>query len=129
MAGVPETLRKGSCLPQHVNLPYMQEGEREGIFEGDLGGGAAAGPVERPGSAAASGPCDLPTRGAAAAGLLPSPSLTVPQPSTLRLTPLLCKEGRGEVECWLFYPTQPPLTKGRRQLRVRVSSPFMNNPG
>ena len=59
----------------------------------------------------------------------PSPSLTVPQPSTLRLTPLLCKEGRGEVECRRLYPTQPPLTKGRRQLRVRVSSPFMNNPG
>jgi hypothetical protein len=38
MAGVPETLRTGSCLPQHVNLPYMQEGEREGIVEGDLGG-------------------------------------------------------------------------------------------
>ena len=45
-----------------------------------------------------------------------------------RLIPLLCKEGRGEVECRLLYPTQP-LTKGRRQLRVRVSSPFMNNPG
>lgn len=52
MAGVPETLRTGSCLPQHVNLPYMQEGEREGIVEGDLGG-AAAGPGEHPGSAAA----------------------------------------------------------------------------
>jgi hypothetical protein len=38
MAGVPETLRTGSCLPQHVNLPYMQEGEREGIVEGDLVG-------------------------------------------------------------------------------------------
>ena len=38
MAGVPETLRMGSCLPQHVNLPYMQKGEREGIVEGDLGG-------------------------------------------------------------------------------------------
>jgi len=46
-----------------------------------------------------------------------------------RLIPLLCKEGRGEVECRRLYPTWPPLTKGRRQLRVRVSSPFMNNPG
>src|SRR3989337_1701122 len=56
------------------------------------------------------------------------------------LTPLLCKEGRGEVECRRLYPTQPPLTKGRkvkgapptkgrRQRQVRVSSPFMNNPG
>src|SRR3990172_9473791 len=61
--------------------------------------------------------------------VIASSSLTVPQPSTLRLTPLLCKEGRGEVECRRLYPTQPPLTKGRRQLRVRVSSPFMNNPG
>src|SRR3990172_708173 len=68
-----------------------------------------------------------------------SSSLTVPQPSTRRLTPLLCKEGRGEVEGPLLYPTSPPLTKGReiegpltkgrRQLRVRVSGPFMNNPG
>lgn len=38
MAGVPETLRTGSCLSQHVNLPYMQEGERLVIVEGDLGG-------------------------------------------------------------------------------------------
>ena len=30
MAGVPETLRTGSCLSQRVNLPYMQEGERGG---------------------------------------------------------------------------------------------------
>ncbi len=29
--------------------------------------------------------------------------------------PLLCKEGRGEVESRLLYPTQPPLTKGRRE--------------
>ncbi len=28
--------------------------------------------------------------------------------------PLLCKEGRGEVEGVSLYPTQPPLTKGRR---------------
>jgi hypothetical protein len=34
VAGVPETLRTGSCLSQHVKLPYMQEGEREGIVEG-----------------------------------------------------------------------------------------------
>jgi hypothetical protein len=34
MAGVPETLRAGSCLSQHVNLPYMQEGEQEMIVEG-----------------------------------------------------------------------------------------------
>jgi hypothetical protein len=39
------------------------------------------------------------------------------------------KEGRGEVECRRLYPTQPPLTKGRRQRRVRVSRPFMNNLG
>jgi hypothetical protein len=38
MAGVPETLRTGSCLPQHVNLPCMQEGKWKGIVEGDLGG-------------------------------------------------------------------------------------------
>src|SRR3990170_1757996 len=38
-------------------------------------------------------------------------------------------EGCGEVECRLLYPTQPPLTKGRRKLRVRASSPFVNNPG
>jgi len=88
MGGVPETLRTGSCLPQHVNLPYIQEGEREGV-EGDLGG--AAGPGEHPVPAAAPEPCGLPARGAAAAGPLPSPSLTVPQPSTFRLTPLLCK--------------------------------------
>ncbi len=53
--------------------------------------------------------------------------------------PLLCKEGRGEVECRLLYPTQPPLTKGRRERlspdkarrkrRVRASRPFVNNPG
>src|SRR3990172_5196380 len=58
----------------------------------------------------------------------PSPSLTLLQPPTFRLTPLLCKEGRGEVECRRLYPTQPPLTKGRRKRRVRVSSPFVNNP-
>jgi len=45
----------------------------------------------------------------------PSLSLIVSQPSTFRLTPLLCKEGCGEVERRLFYPTQPPLTKGRRE--------------
>jgi len=56
MAGVPETLRTGSCLPQHVNLPYMQEGEREVVVEGDLRG-AAAGPREHPGPATASEPC------------------------------------------------------------------------
>jgi len=38
MAGVPETLRTGSCLSQHVNLPYMQEGEHEMVVEGHLGG-------------------------------------------------------------------------------------------
>jgi len=40
MAGVRETSRTGSCLPQHVNLPYMQEGER-GVVEGGGGLGAA----------------------------------------------------------------------------------------
>ncbi len=35
----------------------------------------------------------------------PSLSLIVSQPSTFRLTPLLCKEGRGEVERRLLYPT------------------------
>ena len=64
----------------------------------------------------------------------PFPSLTVPPPSGLRVTPpphdCYCRgEGRGEVECRRLYPTQPPLTKGRKQLRVRVSSPFMKNPG
>src|SRR3989337_2191601 len=59
----------------------------------------------------------------------PSPSLTVPQPSTFRLTPLLCKEGRGEVECRRLYPTQPPLTQGGQQLRVGVSSPLVNSSG
>ncbi len=63
--------------------------------------------------------------------------------------PLLCKEGCGEVESRLLYPTQPPLTKGRREplspcigrrerlspdkgrrkLRMRASRPFVNNPG
>ncbi|MEK6661398.1 MAG: hypothetical protein AABY63_05885 [candidate division NC10 bacterium] len=38
MAGVPGALRTGSCLSQHVNLPYMQEGEQEMIVEGHLGG-------------------------------------------------------------------------------------------
>src|SRR3990172_10753423 len=36
-------------------------------------------------------------------------------------------EGRGGVECRLLYPTQPPLTKGRRKLRARVSGLFVNN--
>ncbi len=45
----------------------------------------------------------------------PSLSLIVSQPSTFRFTPLLCKEGRGEAQCRLFYPTQPPLTKGRKE--------------
>ena len=76
MAGVPETLRTGSCLPQRVNLPYMQEGEREVVVEGDLRG-AAAGPREHPGPATASEPCGLPTRGAAAAGPLPWRSASI----------------------------------------------------
>src|SRR3990172_10674313 len=52
---------------------------------------------------------------------------------------LLCKEGRGEVEYQLLYPTQPPLTKGRRERLspgngrrkppVRTPRPFVNNPG
>ncbi|PIP36165.1 MAG: hypothetical protein COX20_07305 [Desulfobacterales bacterium CG23_combo_of_CG06-09_8_20_14_all_52_9] len=30
------------------------------------------------------------------------------------LVPLLCKEGEGEVDLFFFYPTEPPLTKGRK---------------
>src|SRR3972149_9124794 len=61
--------------------------------------------------------------------VIASSSLTVPQPPTLRLTPLLCKEGRGEVECRRLYPTQPPPTKGGGRLPGGGASPVMNNTG
>ena len=35
---------------------------------------------------------------------------------TMPLTPLLNKEGQGEVFINLFYPTLPPLVKGRRKI-------------
>ena len=39
--------------------------------------------------------------------------------------PLLCKEGRGEVESREVYPTWPPLTKGRDHLVMEPALPLV----